>query len=188
MPIYIKKSAGLDKILKGSPIISEIRKDFNTRGPNTFRKAILADMNKSISPVKGKGKWVKYSESYIKQIKGELGFFTKDNKVIPVTNPQINLGQLWDKQVSPVNLKLSGELHNSLKVFGVGLLSKVYVLRVQFNDFLADIHNRRGASKKKVIRRLLPTESNEEFNYGLTRVLLNSLRDSVARVVNKFNA
>lgn len=169
MPIYIKKSAGLDKILKGSPIISEIRKDFNNRGPDNFRKAILADMNKSISPVKGKGKWIKYSDSYIKAIGGELG-------------------AIWDKQISPVNLKLSGELHNSLKVFGVGLLSKTYVLRVQFNDFLADIHNRRGAGKKKVIRRLLPTESNEEFNYGLTRVLLNSLRDSVARVLNKFNA
>jgi hypothetical protein len=169
MPIYIKKSAGLDKILKGSPIISEIRKDFNTRGPNTFRKAILADMNKSISPVKGKGKWVRYSESYIKKIQGELG-------------------TTWDKQVSPVNLKLSGVLHESLKVFGVGLLSKTYVLRVQFNDFLADIHNRRGASKKKVIRRLLPTESNEEFNYGLTQVLLRSLRESVGRVVKKFSA
>jgi hypothetical protein len=187
MPIYIKKSAGLDKILKGSPIISDIRKEFDRRGPNEFRKAMLADMNKSISPVKGKGKWVKYSDSYIAQIKGELGFITKGGKVIPVS-PYIDLGSLYDKQVSPVNLKLSGTLHNSLKVFGVGLLSKVYVMRVQFNDFLADIHNRRGASKKKVVRRLLPTENGEEFNYGLTQVLLRSLREAVARVVDKYKA
>ena len=169
MPIYIKKSAGLTKLLAGTPIISEIRKDFNSRGPNTFRKAILADMNKSISPVKGKGKWIKYSDSYIKAIRGELG-------------------NTWDKQISPVNLKLSGELHYSLKVYGVGLLSKIYVLRVQFTDFLADIHNRRGASKKKVIRRLLPTENGEEFNYGLTQLLLRSLKESVGRVVKKFSA
>lgn len=169
MPIYVKKSAALTKLLKGSPMISEIRKEFNKRGPNDFRKAMLADMNKSISPVKGQGKWIRYSESYIKAIQGELG-------------------QTWDKNVSPVNLKLSGELHNSLKVYGVGFLSKVYVLRVQFTDFLADIHNRRGASKKKVIRRLLPTENGEQFNYGLTQVLLRSLRDSVGRVVKKFSA
>ena len=169
MPIYIKKSAGLDKILKGSPIIGDIRADFNKQGPNTFRKAIISDMNKSISPVKGQGKWVRYSGSYIKQIQGFLG-------------------QAWGKDVSPVNLKLSGELHNSLKVFGVGLLSKTYVLRIQFNDFLADIHNRRGTSKKKVIRRLLPTINGEEFNYGLTQVLLKSLKDSVARIVAKYNA
>lgn len=169
MPVFIKKSKKLDDILKGTPVISEIRKDFDRRGPDTFRKALLADMNKSISPVKGQGKWIKYSDSYITAIRGELG-------------------ATWDKQISPVNLKLSGTLHNSLKVFGVGLLSKTYVLRVQFNDFLADIHNRRGASKKKVIRRLLPTNSNEEFNYGLTQVLLRSLRESVARVLTKFNA
>ena len=167
MPVYVKKSAGLDKMLKGS-LVQDIRVDFNKRGPQEFRKAILADMNKSISPVKGKGKWIRYSASYIKKIQGELGI-------------------TWGKQVSPVNLKLSGELHNSLKVFGVGLLSKTYVLRIQFDDFLADIHNRRGASKKKVIRRLLPTENGEEFNYGLTRVLLNSLKASVGRVVARFN-
>ena len=169
MPIYIKKSAQLDKILKGTPLISEIRKDFDRTGPNAFRKALLEDMNKSISPVKGQGKWVRYSESYIKAIRGELG-------------------ATWDKQISPVNLKLSGELHKSLKVFGVGLLSQYYVLRIQFNDFLADIHNRRGASKKKVIRRLLPTENGEEFNFGLSRLLLNSLKASVARIVAKYNA
>lgn len=169
MPIYIKKSAGLDKILKGTPIISDIRKEFDRTGPDNFRRAMLADMNKSISPVKGKGKWIRYSDSYLKQIKGELG-------------------TIWSKQVSPVNLKLSGELHNSLKVFGVGLLSKVYVLRIQFNDFLADIHNRRGASKKKVIRRLLPTNNGEEFNYGLTQLLLKSLRTAVDRVLLKYKA
>jgi hypothetical protein len=169
MPIFIKKSAKLDDLLKGTPFISEIRKDFDRTGPNNFRKAILADMNKSISPVKGEGKWVRYSESYINAIRGELG-------------------ATWGKQISPVNLKLSGELHNSLKVFGVGLLSQYYVLRVQFTDFLADIHNRRGASKKKVIRRLLPTEGGEEFNYGLSRLLLNSLKASVAKIAAKYSA
>jgi hypothetical protein len=177
MPVYVKKSTGLDKMLKGS-LVQDIRVDFNKQGPKEFRKAILADMNKSISPVKGKGKWVRYSKSYIKKIQGELGI-------------------TWGKQVSPVNLKLSGELHNSLKVFGVGLLSKTYVLRIQFDDFLADIHNRRGAGRSKgaglgvgsagVVRRLLPTENGEDFNYGLTRVLLNSLKASVGRVVARFN-
>lgn len=169
MPVYIKKSTSLSKLLAGTPIISDIRKEFERKGPDTFRKAMLADMNKSISPVKGAGKWVKYSDSYITAVKGFLG-------------------QAWGKDISPVNLKLSGELHNSLKVYGIGLLSKTYVLRISFNDFLADIHNRRGASKKKVIRRLLPTNNGEEFNYGLTRILLNSLKDAVARVVEKYKA
>lgn len=169
MPIYIKKSARLTNLLKGTPFISDIRKEFNKRGPNEFRKTMLEQIAKSISPVKGEGKFVRYSESYIEQIRGSLG-------------------EIWAKQITPVNLKLSGTLLNSLKVYGVGLLSKTYVLRIQFTNFLADIHNRRGASKNKVIRRLLPTNNGEEFNYTISRQLLKSLREAVEKIVAKYNA
>ena len=38
---------------------------------------------------------------------------------------------------------------------------------VGFSNFLADIHNRLGASKKKVIRRMLPTNKGETFNLNI---------------------
>ena len=63
------------------------------------------------------------------------------------------------------------EVHNGLTG---GLIKSLRVkivkrgLLISFDNFLADIHNRLGAGKSQVIRRMLPTEDGETFNRSIT--------------------
>jgi len=91
------------------------------------------------------------------------------------------------KQVSPVNLRHSGELHKSLKVFQAGGFLSTFRLVVEFRNKLADIHNRLGAGKSKVIRRLLPTRGGETFNRRISQNILSELQSAVNFVVKQFN-
>ena len=111
-------------------------------------KSITREIEGGRSPVAKKGRFQRYSESYREQIrKGALA----DRR----------------KRRSPVNLKVTGELLKSIfwKQSRKGI-------RVGFDNPLADIHNRLGASKKKVIRRMLPTNKGETFS----KSILNDLR------------
>ncbi len=121
----------------------------------SYKRDIIADIEKGISPVQARGffgrggRYKKYSKSYREQIKE--GRFSEFNK-----------------RPSPPNLKLSGELLRSLQV-----VPDKNRIMISFNNFLADIHNRLGAGKSKVVRRMLPTGPNETFN---KRISLNALR------------
>ncbi len=135
-------------------LASKIKRQFN-RGvsrelPDLIREDILA----GVSPVKGFGRFKKYSESY---------------------RDQINKGKFTGKRKSPVNMKLTGEMLKSL----IGRVSRGDVV-IKFRNELADIHNRQGAGKPKVVRRLLPTNSGEEFN----RKISQKIEDFLIKVVN----
>ena len=176
MVFKIKLSKGTKNLLdrrtkKG--LIPQVRKDFNKKGPVKVKQAIVQDMIKGISPVKGKGKWGKYSDSYKEEID------TNTSKKMRDASPT--------KSKTPVNLRLTGKLHRSLKVFSAGGFLRKYRLVVEFNNFLADIHNRRGAGKSKKVRRLLPTESGEFFNKRVTDVLINELKKSADRIAKIFS-
>ena len=118
---------------------------------------IRESIAKGLSPVKGQGRFEKYSQSYIKQIKA--GRFNKESK-----------------KTRPVNLTLSGSLMKSLftKPIRNGLL-------IGFDNKLAEIHNKLGAGKSKTIRRMLPTNQGEEF----TRSITLRMREVVRKVVNR---
>ena len=126
------------------------------RSVRVLEKEIAGSILRGVSPVKGFGRFPKYSDSYRKQI-------IKDREL--------------RKRPSPVNLKLTGELLKSLfvKVTPKGLL-------IGFDNFLADIHNREGAGKKKVVRRMLPTKQGEQFNKVIT-TRLKQVLDKVAREI-----
>lgn len=93
----------------------------------------------------------------------------------------------YGKRVSPRNMKLSGDMLKKLKVFTSGQVFGRYRLVVFWKHKLADIHNRKGAGRSKVIRRLLPTKSNEKFNTRLTNKLLSELKKATNKIVKSFN-
>ena len=117
---------------------------------------------KGISPVRGQGKYRKYSRSYRDQIlKNKLPF---------------------PKKRSPVNLRLSGQMLKSIftKFNKAGFI-------IGFKSSLADIHNRQGAGKSRIIRRILPNKSGEEFNKSIQVDIQKFLEKSRRQLLNKIN-
>lgn len=113
------------------------------------------------SPVKGFGRFPKYSPLYLEQIKsGKYAEYAKKKR--------------------PVNLKLTGEL---LKSFFVKVKSNG--LELGFDNELADIHNRKGAGKSKTVRRMLPTNQGESFNRSITNGLEELLVKLAKKIFNK---
>lgn len=163
-------------------VFKQVQKEFTKSGTNArnIKKAIIDDMSAGVSPVEGK-RWTKYSDSYKDVIRGKVSFRKRGGKLIKINKPDPNVvGK--GKSISPVNLRLSGGLWKSLKVSTTGRL-----ILVTFEDFLALVHNNLGASKKKIIRRLLPTEPNERFNEGITQVIENGVKKAVDIVVKRLN-
>ena len=109
-----------------------------------LKKQILIDINGGRSPVKGQGRFKKYSKSYLDAIK--KGRYNE-----------------YGKSKRPVNLKLTGALLKSLFIKKVS-----NDLQIGFDNELFDIHNNKGAGKSKTIRRMLPTEQGETFNRSIT--------------------
>lgn len=153
MPVKITRS---QRRLKALTFAEQAKPKF-LRFVNKFiKQAMIESIERGVSPVNQGGKspkqdggrlrFQKYSESYTDQIKkkqtGESG-----------------------KRQRPVNLKLSGKLLRSIK-------SKVFrdYVRVWFTDGKAKYHDKLGAGKSKVIRRMAPNPKNgERFNTGITR-------------------
>lgn len=228
MPFKMKKSNKFQRaISKGNDgLIAQVRKRFSEKGAIKVKQAIVQDMIKGISPVKGFGKWKKYSDSYKEVIRGKAAYRNVGGKVIRfsadepwgISDSEFNslrpnasakrsrrtakdimkqkikdLNQDFRskmspvKNISPVNLRLSGDLHRSLKSFTKGGFLSNFRLVLQFKNKLADIHNRLGAGKSKVVRRLLPTKQGERFNNKIERVVLDQVKQAVNYVSKQFN-
>lgn len=134
-------------------------------GPSGIISTIVSIIQKGISPVKGvAGRFQKYSDSYKASFKS---------------------GELKGKKKSPVNMTATGEMLESLHLTLEG--TKFFIKsRGKRNNKLIDIHNRQGASKKKVIRRLLPTEKGEEFTPRVSTLLQKNLKKSVSFSILRF--
>ncbi len=161
MAVKIKKDLRqLKKHIKG------VQKEFSRSSLKKIKIAIIdRTILRGISPVKGEGKFQKYSTSYKESIRAGR---------LPVP-----------KNISPVNLKLSFTMLESFFIkFKFGKKARIVM---GFDDFLADIHNRLGAGKSKVIRRMLPNRTGEEFNRSITSTILREFRKAVKKVVAKAN-
>jgi len=132
---------------------SELNKVLKSELPEKIEKVILSEMNKGNSPVKGE-KWVGYSESYKDAIrKGRYVTFRK--------------------RTVPVNLKLSGKLHRSIKIkYSNG------VLTFRFDSKIAEYHQNGGGKLPQ--RKILP-EKNEEFTNKVQNVIDLSIRTLVKK-------
>jgi len=210
MPIKIKANTSVKRLLTKTErgLIPSVRKEFSNKfNLARVKRLILQDMIRGVSPVKGGGKWKRYSKSYKEVIRGKAAYRRLPNgRVIRISadsvesrfkkgkqnlvndlNADFKRSQKPSKRISPVNLRLSGKLHKSLFAKTVGGFLRTFRLRIGFNDKLADIHNRRGAGKSRVTRRLLPTKFGESFNRRITSGIFELLQKSVEKVVKEFN-
>jgi hypothetical protein len=121
--------------------LNKYRDEFIKQTSNELQGLILNEIENGRSPVQGFGRFAKYSDSYLKQI---------------------NRG-LFDKKPRPVNLTLSGQLLNTLKI-----TPKESDIEITFTDELFDVHNKQGAGKSKTVRRMLPTNKGEKFSRSIT--------------------
>lgn len=149
-----KTTVHLEKLLKLFPTIQS---RFSSEVGRPLLEAILDVTSKGLSSVRGVGRFQGYSDSYREAILG--GKFSK-----------------FEKYVRPVSLKLSGAMLAS----GTASEASKGKVRITFSDFKADIHNRRGAGKSKVVRHFLPTNSGETF----TQAVLGKVTDALGRIIS----
>jgi len=192
MPIKIKKNRKLNNLLdtqSSQGLMAEVRRRFGQKGTIKVKQAITQDMIRGISPVKGEGKWKRYSPSYKETIRGKKTFRKKGGKTVVFQgrDEEYHSKSKPTKQVSPVNLRHTGGLHRSLKVFTKGGFFRNFRLVTMFRSKLADIHNRRGAGKSKVKRRLLPTGRGEEFNRRISGIIITELKRAAEFIAKEFS-
>ena len=161
-----------------------IQQKYLQRAPPIIKELLLSSFKVGISPVKN-GRWdVPYSESYQAAIRGLVTFRmikgTRKLLAMPFPDPAI-FG--FGKTVSPVNLKLSGQLYNDLRVEPKG--NAILVHFVGDSDRIANYHNKEGAGKKKAIRQIMPSESGQTFNEHITNKLNDILYSVVINVIKE---
>lgn len=91
-----------------------------------MKEEIEDRLDRGESPVANQRNFKAYSESYKKQIKGDLSFFKKGGKTIPFKPTRPTVPQQYNKKTSPVNIKLTGALRESLRVAAIASGLKVW--------------------------------------------------------------
>lgn len=164
MPAKFKKKFK-SEILKGKAkkVTDEMKNDFARRVKLFIKTAVIDSIEKGVSPVNmkdaypkntgGKSRYGGYSSGYINRMK--------------------NADDMYGKKQRPVNLTLSGKMLRSLK-------SKIIKGKVKlwFTDEKAKYHDKLGAGKSKVFRRLLP-RGIEEFNRAIQLKINEAASESV---------
>jgi len=194
MPAKFKKKYK-SEILKGKAknVTGEMKKEFAIRVKMFIKTMILDAIQKGISPVNmknaypkntgGKSRYQKYSESYQDQITRRAAYlhFKGGGSVrIDDEDDQDFIDELNEylikngKKLRPVNLKVSGKMLKSLK----SKITKNEKVTVWFTDEKAKYHDKEGAGKSKVLRRLLP-RGVEEFNRAIQRKIIDAAGEAV---------
>lgn len=188
-------------------LVPRVRREFAIIAPDPIKRVIKNDIQSGVSPVKGKGRFIKYSPSYKQQIRGETAFRkTKDGRTFAITTKGIkgkgsrkrkqafkekieDLNEVFTKfkkRVTPVSLTLSGKMIRSLIVRPSLALTNKFKMLISFTDDTAEFHNSKGAGKSGVLRRLLPTNAGEKFNTKIESTMRNLLNKSVSNIVKRF--
>lgn len=178
-------SVKIVKKLKLLKLIEQSKEDFKDELSKVIAPEILKTIEGGNNPVKG-GKPQKYSESYLKAIKGSKKTkATTQNAYSPLKESKkggykktktTNKGLGFNKLPSPVNLKLSGEMLASIET-----AKTQNGLRVDFTDEKAEWHNKGVPENNLPARRLLPTESGEEFNRNIFNRIMESLKKAIKK-------
>jgi len=137
-------------------IRNELRKDklYHSIGKTAVRE-VKKSIVSGLSPVKGQGRFQRYSPSYLDQIDNSAGAAGR-----------------YGKKPLPVNLILSGKMLNSLRYsISAG------VITITFTDKKAIYHDYLGAGRSKVKRRMLPTIKGEKFTARINKELRKELTE-----------
>lgn len=153
MPIKVKTN--LKSVLKVTEDVKKKFKENLISGSIGYEliRTIQDLVRKGISPVDGRGRFQRYSQSYRDAIKKKWV-----NK----------------KKVSPVDLFLTGEMLGSLE-----LKSKQNSVSLVFNDKKARYHQ--DGTDKMPMRRLLPEKKGELFTKRITQLIIKALKASLKR-------
>jgi hypothetical protein len=164
-------------------------------------KIITSTIEKGISAVEGAApRFAKYSQSYIDAITGKTFFFKKGGKTMAISAldndtlrgldapkgyrksnaktkawvKQASAKKFGNKKRSPVSMKLTGKMLNSLN-----WASKVGTL--QANDEKWDYHNAPDGERAPNMpeRRLLPDRKGEQFNRRIQQKITEALADAI---------
>lgn len=205
MPIKIKAKINLQRDMK------QAKEGFYKLVQNTIVKSIKEFISRGISPVKGQVRYQKYSQSYIDQINMNKAFLTSKSGVVfsieRLTSNELNAYRAnrkarsenaaiarkikelniklvtAKKKQSPVNLKVSGDLLNSLTATRTerGVL-------IKFDDKKAKYHDIDGVGRAGTLRRLLPNtggRDSETFNDRLLRNIKQMYERSIKKFVKR---
>lgn len=153
MPVKFNKSLKRLKVFK---IIEEVKPRALKNIEKFIKDEILKTIRSGRSPVQ-KGadgvdrlRFPDYSDSYKKAM---------------------GKGKLKDKKKRPVNLEHTGKLLKSIR----SKRTREYV-KVWFTDKKAKFHDKLGAGKKKVKRRMVPNpKKGEQFNAGIRKKIVNAV-------------
>lgn len=145
-------------------LIDNTRKNSQKKIKREIKGLVIKSISKGISPVEkggtdatsGKARYEPYSDSYKKQIKNMSG-----------------------KSERPVNLKVSGRLHRSLKA----RLTRKGV-SLWFADKKAKYHDIEGAGKAKVIRRMLPRDG-EQFSRTIRERIIDIVDNALKKAAKR---
>lgn len=207
MGVRIKITQDLKDLKK---LVPEVRKEFAVIAPPKLRQTIIDDTVSGVSPVDGKGRFVKYSKSYKDQIRGLVAFrktksgrtFAIDRRGIKGKGAKKKRGDLSDKisdlnevftknrkSISPVNMRLEGNMFRSfivkVKTLSTSVVVNGLTLLIGYEDPKAEYHNE-GAGQLPE-RRLLPNKAGEKFNRRINTKVRELLTKSVRAVVKRFS-
>lgn len=198
-------SVKIRKKLQVLTLIERAREDFKEDLIKEIPPEIKKTIEGGSSPVKA-SKHQKYSQSYIDQIEGKAKYFKNKKtgntfKVVPkmlegeqtslkflksgkvkqgktkkATFEKFEKGLGVGKKKSPVNLKLTGEMHKSMKT-----MKTPNGLEVYFTDEKAEWHNKGVPENNLPARRILPTNKDEEFNLNIWRRIKKVIQEAIKK-------
>jgi hypothetical protein len=189
------------KRLKVLKLIELAREDFQKDLLKNISPEILKTIDGGSSPVKA-GKQIKYSESYIRQIEGKnlkgkktksrstsIGAnsplkFNDKTRLSKKTKTTTSLASRYGKKKSPVNLRLTGELHKSMRTVKTEKGVEVYFdddVVTKDGKRLSEVHNDGLGGMPE--RRLLPNRIGEEFNFNIWRRIKKAIEDAIRKAL-----
>ena len=155
----------LVKQLAVKATIDKAKADFKKEISKKIKDEIIGLIEIGVTPVRMQPKkFQKYSESYKQAIRGKLSFRNINGKTVPLKGKDKNLE---NKNVSPVNMKVTGKMLRSLRtrITTNGVF-------VWFSSEIAKYHNETGVGPNNVKRRLLPNQSGERFTPQIERFIV----------------
>lgn len=176
MSISIKVQRSFTKL--GADKLEKSKIKFYQKVADQLPGVILDNWNKGISPVQGVGRFQQYSKSYIEQIEHNRKAERSNNKnaekslkkgLVAVDKRAHGTAEIFrGKQRSPVNLRLTGFMHKSIRATADFLKATIYI-----DSPYAKYHNGAG----KVDRHILP-KGNESFSSLIMKKLRDLLKES----------
>lgn len=152
----------------------------NARLANSVKAKYLELVRSGVSPVKGQGRFKKYSDSYVESIKGKVAFRKIKGRVVPIRSGDILEGSAsffsrYGKAQRPVNLTLTGQM---LRTVRIRRNPSLYYFEIDIDSPISEHHNN-GTSKMP--RRALIPKEGEEF----TRVLEKHIESELEAIIKK---